>query len=60
MLLFVADIAMIANTERELGEALNVTETLFNNYHMKILQFSKNHENLYILRCILEQLYRDK
>ena len=36
MLRYVDDIALLANTERELEEALNVTETVFNNYNMKI------------------------
>ena len=30
------DIALLANTERELEETLNVMETFFNNYNMKI------------------------
>ena len=30
------DIALLANTERELEEALNLTETVFNNNNMKI------------------------
>ena len=33
---FADDIALLANTERELEKALNVTETVFNNYNMKI------------------------
>ena len=36
MLRFADDIALLANTDRELDEALNVTETVFNNYNMKI------------------------
>ena len=36
MLRFVDDTSLLANTERELEEALNVTETVFNNYNMKI------------------------
>ena len=28
--------ALLANTERELEKALEVTETVFNNYNMKI------------------------
>ena len=36
MLHFADDIALLANTERELEETLNVTETVFNNYNMKI------------------------
>ena len=33
---FADDIALLANTKRKLEEALNVTETVFNNYNMKI------------------------
>ena len=36
MLRFADDIALLANTEKELEVALNVTETVFNNYNMKI------------------------
>ena len=36
MFRFTDDIALLANTERELEEALNVTETIFNKYNMKI------------------------
>ena len=36
MLRFADDIALLANTERELEKALNVTKTVFNNYNMKI------------------------
>ena len=36
MLRFADDIALITSTERELEEALNVTQTVFNNYNMKI------------------------
>ena len=36
MLRFDDDIALLANTKRELEETLNVTETVFNNYNMKI------------------------
>ena len=36
MFCFTDDIAPLANTERELEEALNVTETVFNDYNMKI------------------------
>ena len=36
MLCFANDIALLANTGRELEEALNLAETLFNNYNMKI------------------------
>ena len=32
MLHFANDIALLANTERELKKALNVTETVLNNY----------------------------
>ena len=36
MLRFADDIAVLTNTKRELEETLNVTETIFNNYNMKI------------------------
>ena len=36
MLHFRDDLSLLANTERELEEALNVTETVFNSYNMKI------------------------
>ena len=36
MLRLADDIALLANIERELEEALNVMETVFNNYNMKI------------------------
>ena len=36
ILRFADDLALLANTERELKEALNVTGTLFENYNMKI------------------------
>ena len=36
MLHFADDISLLANTERELKEALNVTEKVFNNYKMGI------------------------
>ena len=36
MLRFADDITLLANTEREIEEALNLTETVFNNYNMKI------------------------
>ena len=36
ILRFPDDVAMLANTERELGEALNATKTVFNNYNMEI------------------------
>ena len=36
MLRFAGGIAFPANAERELEEALNVMETVFNNYNMKI------------------------
>ena len=36
MLRFADDIALLANTESELEEALNVTETVFNNYKMNM------------------------
>ena len=36
MLRFADDIALLADTERELEEALNAPETVFNNYGMKI------------------------
>ena len=37
MLRFVDDIALLENIERELQEALNVTDTVFNNSDMKII-----------------------
>ena len=36
MFRFVDDIALLANTERELEEALNVIEIVFNNYNVKM------------------------
>ena len=36
MLRFANEIALLANTERELGDTLNVTETVFNHFNMKI------------------------
>ena len=36
MFRFADNIALLANTERELEEALNVREIVFNNYNMKI------------------------
>ena len=36
MLRFADDIALLANTERELKETLNVTETILNNHNIKI------------------------
>ena len=36
MLRFAEGITLLANTEKELEEALNVTETVFNDYNMKI------------------------
>ena len=36
MLRFADDIALLKNTERELEEALNVSEIVFNNNNMKI------------------------
>ena len=36
MLRFADDIALLANAERELEEALNVAHTVFNNYNIKI------------------------
>ena len=36
MLRFADEIALLANTKRELEEELNVTETVFNNYNIQI------------------------
>ena len=36
MLRFADDIDFVANTERELEKALNLTEAVFNNYKMKM------------------------
>ena len=36
ILRFVDDVDLLVNTERELEEALNVTETDFNHYNMEI------------------------
>ena len=43
MLPFADDITLIANTERALEQALNVTETVFNNYTEKkdLFKFEK-------------------
>ena len=53
MLRIADDIALLANTERKLEEALNLMETTFNNYNMKIKtgRTKSGKKRLNIIRC---------